>query len=313
MNRIGIVQDPRYLEHFTGALHPERPERLKVIQKMLHESGLLQKCVSLETREATEEEIARVHTKELIEQVKNTAKRDSTYLDADTHASRHSWEAAKLAAGGLLMATDELLAGKLEEAFAFPRPPGHHAERDHAMGFCLFNNVAIAADYALQKYKLKKILILDFDVHHGNGTQHIFEERSDVFYISTHQYPFYPGTGAASEKGRGQGEGYTLNIPLRAGSDDEIYHHSFTEFIEPVVTTYNPDFLIVSAGFDAHERDPLGGMEVSKQGFKAMAESIEKMKKACGNIPVLYALEGGYDLEGLSESVKEVVEVMLQK
>lgn len=313
MNKVGVIQDPRYLQHLTGPLHPERPERLKAIQKMLQESGLENKCVKREPREASEDEIARVHTKELIEQVKNTSHRTSTDLDGDTHASEHSWEAAKLAVGGLLVALDDLLEGKLDEAFAFPRPPGHHAERDHAMGFCLFNNVAIAAEVALQKKGLKKVLILDFDVHHGNGTQHIFESRSDVFYISTHQYPFYPGTGASSEKGKGRGEGYTLNIPLGAGSHDEIYHHKFSELIEPAVIQYKPDLLIVSAGFDAHKKDPLGGMEVTKFGFKAMAESIGKMKKACGNIPVLYALEGGYDLEGLSESVKEVVEVMLQK
>ncbi len=312
MNKIGILQDPHYLEHLTGPMHPERPERLKAIQKMLENSGLANKAHSLIPREATEDEIALIHTRDLIEEVKHTEGHTSTYLDGDTHASAHSWKAAKLAVGGLLVASDELLQGTLDEAFAFPRPPGHHAERDHAMGFCLFNNVAIAAEYALKKYGLKKIVILDFDVHHGNGTQHIFENRSDVFYISTHQYPFYPGTGAFSERGKGAGEGYTLNFPLPAGSDDAIYADIFKERIEGEVIQYKPDFLIISAGFDAHKRDPLGGMEVSRFGFKAMAESIEKMKKACGNIPVLYALEGGYDLEGLSESVKEVVDVMLK-
>jgi len=311
MNKIGIVQDPRYLEHLTGALHPERPERLQAIRRMLEESGLGKRCISLEPREASAEEIAVVHSAALIEQVRRSAQQASTYLDGDTHASAHSWEAARLAAGGLLVALESLIAGEMDEAFAFPRPPGHHAERDHAMGFCLFNNVAIAAEQALRKHALKRILILDFDVHHGNGTQHIFEERADVFYISTHQYPFYPGTGASQERGRGAGEGYTLNLPLPAGSDDAVYREQFTQRIEPAAIAYKPDLLIVSAGFDAHLKDPLGGMEVSKEGFRAMAESIEKMKKACENIPVLYALEGGYSLEGLSESVKEVVEVML--
>ena len=311
MNKVGIIQDPRYLEHLTGSMHPERPERLIAIQKMLEDSALLKKCISLEAREASEEEIALTHAYTLIEEVKSTAGKNSTYLDGDTHASAYSWQAAKLAVGGLLAATDLLLEHRLDQAFAFPRPPGHHAERDHAMGFCLFNNVAIAADYALQKYALKKILILDFDVHHGNGTQHLFEERADVFYISTHQYPFYPGTGAAHEKGKGAGEGYTLNLPLHAGANDETYHQIFKEKIEPSVIEYKPDFLIISAGFDAHELDPLGGMQVSKQGFKAMAQSIEKMKKACGNIQVLYALEGGYSLKALAESIQEVVQVML--
>jgi len=311
MNRIGIIQDPRYLEHLTGDYHPERPERLRAIEKMFRDSGLLKRCVSLETRAASEEEIALAHTKRHIEEIKKTAGQPSTHLDGDTPTSPHSWETAKLAVGGLLVATDELLMGNLDEAFAFPRPPGHHAERDHAMGFCLFNNVAVAAEYALKKFSLKKVLILDFDVHHGNGTQHLFEERADVFYISPHQYPFYPGSGAATEKGKGVGEGYTLNLPLQAGSDDQIYAQIFKERIEPEVIQYKPNFLIISAGFDAHQLDPLGGMQVTKEGFEAMAKSIEKMKKTCGNIPVLYALEGGYSLEGLSESVQKIIEVML--
>ncbi len=312
MNKIGIIQDPHYLEHITGLHHPECPERLKAIQQMLDQSGLIKKCVSLQARIATEDEIALVHTPEMIQSVKNTAGKTSTYLDGDTHASEHSWEAAQLAVGGLLSAVDELMEAKLDAAFAFPRPPGHHAERDHAMGFCLFNNVAVAAEYALKKFGLKKVLILDFDVHHGNGTQHIFEQRSDVFYISTHQYPFYPGTGAEDERGKGAGKGYTLNLPLPGGCNDKIYHQQFVEYIEPTVKNYQPDFLIISAGFDAHIKDPLGGMEVTKQGFRAMAESIGRMQKACGSIPLLYALEGGYSLEGLSESVKEVVETMTQ-
>lgn len=313
MNRVALVQDPRYLEHITGAMHPERPERLKIIEKMLSESGLEKQALSLEPREATREEIAAVHTLDLIEEVAATEGRPSTYLDPDTHASRHSWEAAKLAAGGLLVALDELLLGKVDEAFAFPRPPGHHAERDHAMGFCLFNNVAIAAEYAIRKKGIKKIVILDFDVHHGNGTQHIFEDRPDVFYISTHRYPFYPGTGSAHERGKGAGEGYTLNLPMNGGEGDDEYEEVFREKILPAIAQYRPDLLILSAGFDAHRLDPLGGMGVSNEGYRRMAENIETIKKKCGNIPVLYALEGGYSLKGLSESVKEVVEVMLGK
>lgn len=311
MNRIALIQDKRYLDHLTGLMHPERPERLESIHQMLDESGLVKKTISLEPREATKEEIALVHTLELISEVERTNERDSTYLDPDTHASRHSWEAAKLAAGGLLIGIDQLIEGKVDEVFAFPRPPGHHAERDHAMGFCLFNNVAIAAEYAIQKKKMKKIVIFDFDVHHGNGTQHIFEKRADVFYLSTHQYPFYPGTGAADEIGMGVGEGYTLNIPMSAGCGDSDYAKAIEERIVPAIVQYQPDLLILSAGFDAHQRDPLGGMEVSNQGFRMIAEKIESIRKKLSKIPILYALEGGYDLKGLSESVKEVVEVMI--
>ncbi len=278
---------------------------------MLEQTSLEKKTLALEPRAATEKEIALVHTPEMIAQIQATQFHDSTYLDGDTHASRHSFEAAQFAVGGLLVAVDELLAGKIDEAFAFPRPPGHHAERDHAMGFCLFNNVAIAAEYAIQKKGMKKIIILDFDVHHGNGTQHTFESRSDVFYISTHRYPFYPGTGAADERGVGRGEGYTLNLPMEAGATDQDYADIFREQIVPAVVNYHPDLLIISAGFDSHHLDPLGGMEVSAQGFAKMAQEIEVMKKKTGNIPVLYALEGGYSLKGLSESVRSVIEVML--
>ncbi|MBF0492554.1 MAG: histone deacetylase [Deltaproteobacteria bacterium] len=313
MNKIALVQDPLYLEHLTGALHPESPQRLKAISAMLKNSGLESKTKKLEPRRATPEEIQLIHTPQLFKQIEATQYRESTYLDADTHASEKSFLAAESAVGGLLTALDELLEGNIEQAFCFPRPPGHHAEAHRAMGFCLFNNVAIAAEYALKKKNLKKVFIYDFDVHHGNGTQHVFEDRADVFYLSLHQYPFYPGTGAASEKGQGAGEGYTLNLPLPAGCGDKEYLQNIQNQVEPALLNYKPDLLIVSAGFDAHQRDPLGGMEVSTKGFRAMAESITKMKIKCGNIPVLYSLEGGYDLQGLSESVKEVVEVMLQK
>ncbi len=312
MNKIALIQDKRYLDHLTGSMHPERPERLQSIHQMLEESGLVKQAISLEPREATKEEISLVHTVELFEQVEKSSHHGSTYLDPDTHASRNSFEAAKLAAGGLLIGVDELFDGKIEEVFAFPRPPGHHAERDHAMGFCLFNNVAIATEYAIQKKQIKKVAILDFDVHHGNGTQHIFEDRPDVFFVSTHQYPFYPGTGAANEIGKGAGEGYTLNLPMPAGCDDADYHQIFEERVVPALLNYQPELLIVSAGFDAHQLDPLGGMKVSSQGFKMMAEKIEEIRKKLSKIPVLYALEGGYDLKGLSESVKEMVQVMVK-
>ncbi len=313
MNKIALVQDPLYLEHLTGISHPESPQRLKAISEMLKNSGLDTKCKTLEPRKATAEEIQLIHTPELYKQVQESQYRESTYLDGDTHASEKSFLAAEFAVGGLLTALDELLDGQIEQAFCFPRPPGHHAEAHRSMGFCLFNNVAISAEYALKKKNLKKVLIYDFDVHHGNGTQHIFEKRADVFYVSIHQYPFYPGTGAASEKGKEAGEGFTLNIPLPAACGDEIYLQSIQNKIEPEILNYKPDLLIISAGFDAHRRDPLGGMQMTKEGFKAVAQSIQKMKNQMGNIPVLYALEGGYDLQGLSESVKEVVEVMLEK
>ncbi len=310
-SRLALIQDRRYLDHVTGDYHPERPERLLAIQKMLKGSGLDQKALSLEPREATLDEISQIHTEEMIGLLSATQFEDFAELDPDTVASKNSWMAAKLAAGGCLTAIDCLMDGKAEEAFVFPRPPGHHAERDRPMGFCLLNNVAIAAEYALQKKGLKRILILDFDVHHGNGTQHIFESRSDIFYLSTHRAPFYPGTGAASEIGKGVGEGYTLNLPLPALSGDSAYVNLFKERIVPATLVYQPDLMLISAGFDAHVLDPLGGMQVTEQGFEAMVRSIESMRIALGNIPVLYVLEGGYSLEALSKSVEKIVRFLI--
>lgn len=307
--KTAVVYDPRYLLHETGWGHPERPERLVAVQKVL-KGPLAKKLLHLSPRLATSEEITLIHDSEYVAKIEKTAGLDVS-LDADTQASPHSWEAAQLAVGGMLTAVDSVFEGKADHAFAFVRPPGHHAERERAMGFCLFNNVAIAAEYAMRSKDCRRVLIIDYDVHHGNGTQWAFYDRSDVFYISTHRYPFYPGTGSEREDGRGMGKGYTLNIPFSGGEGDEEHLSVFEKKVIPVSRDYAPDLILLSAGFDSHRLDPLGGMNVTGAGFAGMTRQIlDVAKKVCGG-KVVCVLEGGYSLEGLTESVTSVLETMV--
>jgi len=307
--KTAVIWDKRYLQHETGFGHPESPDRLKAIQKVLEERPVGKKVTSLEPRLASFEEIALVHDFEYIQKIEKTAGLDMQ-LDSDTHSSSHSWEAARLAVGGLLTCVDAVMDGKVSNAFAFVRPPGHHAEKARAMGFCIFNNVAIAAEYALRK-NARRVLIIDYDVHHGNGTQRSFYDRPDVFYISTHRYPFYPGTGAHREEGTGKGKGYTLNLPFSGGEGDEEYLKIFEKEVIPVARDYQPDLVLVSAGYDAHRLDPLGGMNVTENGFAKMTEMLmEISQKTCGG-KIILVLEGGYSLEGLSQSVEACLQVLL--
>lgn len=313
MAKVGQIFHPQYLKHDTGPGHPERPDRLRAILQRLQESGLEDSLQALEPRKATHEEIAGVHDRDYIERVARTAETRGIYLDSDTFASPGSYEAALWAAGGLLAAVDQVVDGAVDHAFAMVRPPGHHAERDHAMGFCLFNNVGVAAEYLIQKHGFKRVAVVDYDVHHGNATQHMFYDREDIFYFSTHRFPFYPGTGAAGETGRGAGAGYTLNIPMAAGSGDEEYLRVFRDQLIPALREYRPDFLLISAGFDAHRLDPLGGMRVSDEGFAQMTGQLEAVaQEFCGGKSV-YTLEGGYDLTGLAGSVEQVIGLLLKQ
>jgi acetoin utilization deacetylase AcuC-like enzyme len=286
-----------------GPWHPERPERLEAIRHVLENSPVGKKTVSLEPRFATLEEIALVHDFDYVRKIEKTAGLEVS-LDADTSTSPGTWDAARLAVGGLLNAVDAVFEGKVDNAFAFVRPPGHHAERARAMGFCLFNNVAIAAEYLLRAKNCRRVLIMDFDVHHGNGTQWAFYDRNDVFYISTHRYPFYPGTGARREEGEGKGKGYTLNIPFPGGEGDHEYLRAFDDIVVPTMRDYRPDFILVSAGFDAHRLDPLGGMNVTADGFGRMSQTILDVAKDVCEDKAVFVLEGGYSLEGLADSVE---------
>lgn len=309
MSKTAVLWDSRYLLHDMGIFHPESPKRLEAIGRVLDEQALQQKIERIVPREATVEEIALVHDFQYVKKIEQTSGHEVA-LDPDTTACPHSWEAARLAVGGLLQCVDDVYAGKHSNAFAFVRPPGHHAEKARAMGFCLFNHVAIAAEYALQHYGAKRILIMDYDVHHGNGTQWAFYDRNDVFYISTHRYPFYPGTGARKEEGVGAGKGHTLNVPFLGGEGDHEYLMRFDEEVIPAAMDYRPDLVLVSAGYDAHRLDPLGGMNVTADGFARMTESLLRVARECCQGRLVLTLEGGYSLEGLTESVRACLQIL---
>ncbi len=304
--KTGIVKDNRYMEHDMGPFHVETPKRIEAIYRMI--DAEIEFPVSLiEARAAAEEELALIHTADHISRVKSTAGKDHVQLDPDTATSARSWEVGCLAAGGVLEAADAIMGGKIQNGFALVRPPGHHAEASRAMGFCLFNNIAIGAAYLLKKHGLKRILVVDWDLHHGNGTQHSFYDSDQVLYFSTHQFPFYPGSGHWSETGEGDGEGFTVNVPLRAGKTDGDYLYIFRNILRPIASEYKPEFILVSAGFDIYEGDPLGGMQVTRQGFAALAAELIDQAEESSRQRILFALEGGYSLQGLRDGVEQVL------
>ena len=307
MAQTGIVRDERYLEHDMGSYHVENPQRLVHIYQALDDIKDLFKEVP--PRAATREEITAVHDPKYVDSIAATAGEKAHRLDADTSTSARTYEVSLLAAGGFLAAIDAVMDG-LSNAFALVRPPGHHAERDRAMGFCIFNNIAIGAHYALAQHGLERILIVDWDLHHGNGTQHTFYKDPRVLYFSTHQYPYYPGTGHYTEIGEGKGRGYTVNCPLSTGCADADYANLLQHILRPLALAYRPQLILVSAGFDIYYRDPLGGMAVTEGGFARLTDVImEIAEEVCGGRMVI-TLEGGYNLEGQALSVKEVIKRM---
>jgi acetoin utilization deacetylase AcuC-like enzyme len=313
MNRTGIVKDERYLEHVMDPGHPESPERLRVIYKMLEEEEMKGLFEMVKPRAATRAELEMIHSPDYIDLVASTAGKPYYRLDMDTSTCAKSYEAALWAAGGLLELIKTVMEGKLNNGFALVRPPGHHAERDRAMGFCIFNNVAIGARYALRNFSLQKIMIVDWDVHHGNGTQRSFYEDPQVLYFSTHRYGFfYPGTGAATEVGKGKGEGFNVNVPLSTGVSDTEYGNIFETFLKPIALEYQPQLILVSAGFDIHHDDPLGGMEVTEKGFARMAQILMEIAGSTAQGKLVITLEGGYDVSGQSRSVKAVLKELAQ-
>jgi acetoin utilization deacetylase AcuC-like enzyme len=305
MAGTGVMIDPRYVDHHTGAGHPERPERIAVLLPMIEAAADLTRVAP---RPASGEELALVHDGAYVEEVAQTAHKPWFAFDADTPTSPESYATARLAAGGFLALLDAIMSGAVRNGFAFVRPPGHHAERHRAMGFCLFNNVAVGAEYLRNRYSLERILIVDWDVHHGNGTQHLFESDPGVLYVSTHQYPFYPGTGAIDEVGSGDGEGYTVNLAFPAGFGDAEYREAFEKIVEPVARQYDPQFVLISAGFDAHLRDPLGGMQVTESGFTAMAHVLLNAARDHCDSRCAAILEGGYDLQAIHNSAQQVLD-----
>jgi acetoin utilization deacetylase AcuC-like enzyme len=307
---VGYVYHPIYLKHDTGQ-HVEVAARLEAVISYLEKTGLKSKLTLIEPRPATVDEIALVHQKSYIKEIEETAAKGGGMLDPDTVMSPDSYQAALYAAGGLIRATEAVMGGEVANAFALVRPPGHHATAGQAMGFCLFNNIAIAAKYALEKYKLERVLIIDFDVHHGNGTQGTFYDNPNVMYISTHEYPFYPGTGDVNEVGSGEGRGTNLNIPLPAGCGDAEYLEVFEQIIIPAARRFNPRLILVSVGYDGHWADPLAMMQLSVVGYARMTEIITGLAEELCDGRLALTLEGGYNLEALAASVKATFDALL--
>jgi len=303
----GLVFHENYLLHETGG-HPERKERLMAVIDYLKEKGLLAEMVPLEAREAALEEVALNHSPRYIEEVRGFCEAGGGHLDPDTVVSRDSYRAALWAVGGALVAVDAVLEGRCSSVFCAVRPPGHHALKSRAMGFCIFNNVAIAARYALKK-GLDRVLIVDWDAHHGNGTQEAFYTSAQVLYFSTHQWPLYPGSGRAEERGAGPGYGYTINCPLDPGSGDDVFMEVFDRVLLPRAREFAPQLILLSAGYDAHALDPLASLELSTRGFAALGRRITRLSQE-GGAPVVALLEGGYNLSALAQSVAATIEVL---
>ena len=298
------------MDHHMGPFHVETPQRLEVIYRMIDEK-ITFSLDNIKPRPATEEELTLIHTPSYVDRIKATAGKEHVQLDPDTSTSAKSWEVACLAAGGVINAVDSIMKGKIQNGFALVRPPGHHAERDRAMGFCLFNNVALGARYAMNTYGVKKILIVDWDLHHGNATQKSFYADPDVLYFSTHQYPHYPGTGSLREVGHGDGMGLTVNVPLSSGYGDSDFFKIFKEILGPITSAFKPELIFVSAGFDTYVADPLGGMRVTPHGYAAMTRLLMELAKAHASERLAMTLEGGYHLTGLRESVRAVLKELV--
>ena len=307
---VGYVSDEIYQEHDTGD-HVEGKDRLTAIDSILVKTKVKENLTLLAPRPATIDEIAAVHDRDYINSLKCEIEGGGGWLDPDTYVSKGSWGAALYAAGGLMNAVDAVMNKKVDSAFALVRPPGHHAVRLHQMGFCLFNNVAIAARFALKNYDIKRVLIIDYDVHHGNGTQEAFYSDGQVMYFSTHEYPWYPFTGSAEETGKGPGEGYNVNVPLEADLGDKEYLQVFNEILTPLAMRYKPDLMLVSAGYDAHWQDTISNMNVTTMGFARMAKTIKAISdELCPN-RLVYTLEGGYNRMALAYSVAATFELLL--
>jgi acetoin utilization deacetylase AcuC-like enzyme len=310
--KTGFVFDPIYLEHrLDGNHHPECPERLQAIIDAVDTSPLKRELILLKAFAAEERWIEAVHPGSHIKSIRKASERAPVFIDADTYVHRNSFEAARTACGGVMAGVDAAISGMCDNAFCAVRPPGHHAESHRAMGFCLFNNIAVGARYAQRKYGLQKIFIIDWDVHHGNGTQEIFLNDPSVFYFSIHQFPLYPGTGRHDEIGVGEGRGFTYNAPLSAGCGDPEYQKVFDNDLQTLVDQFKPELIMISAGFDAHAGDPLAGMNVTTGGFAELTRSVKRFAKSYCKNRIVSVLEGGYDLRALAESVFAHLQVLM--
>ncbi len=305
-----LYGDPLFLEHETGR-HPERPERLRAIWKHLDQSGLSGRCRRGETRLATGEELTRLHDPEYVDQVRLFCQERPGRIESDTVVSRRSYDVALLAVGTVLAATDAVMQGDDQSAFCLVRPPGHHALPGSAMGFCLFNSIALAAEHALKSFRLNRVLIVDWDVHHGNGTQDVFYDRDDAWFFSAHRAPFYPGSGAADETGTGKGLGATFNLPVKFGTPRKEYLERFGTMLNDAARQCKPDLILLSAGFDAHEKDPIGSLGLETEDFVTLTALVQQAAKTHCRGRLVSVLEGGYDVDALAASVGVHLETML--
>jgi len=311
--KTAFLTSPLYKEHLTGAGHPESPYRLTAIEDRLKVTGLMDALLEIVPRPVEKKSVLAVHPEKYLKHLEEIVPRSGIgYLDPDTPVSPRSLQAAWLAAGAVVTAVDAVMKQEAQNAFCAVRPPGHHALTSRGMGFCLLNNVAIGARYAQQEYGIERVAIIDWDVHHGNGTQEIFYEDPTVFYFSVHQYPFYPGTGSEQERGSGAGEGSTLNCPLDSGAGDSDYVELFENILAPVLTAWKPELVMISAGFDAHIEDPLARMEVTTEGFGRLTGIVRNFSdRLCGG-KIVSALEGGYNLDALAKSVEKHLSVLME-
>ena len=309
--RVGLYDDPAFGEHDAGPGHPERPERLEAVRRGLRQGGLVEALVPLAPRPATGAELVRVHTPEHVDRVA-AADGKRVRFDPDTAMGPRSYAAAMRAAGAVVDAVEKVLDGAIDRAFCNVRPPGHHAKPERAMGFCLLNNVAVGAAAALAR-GLTRVAVIDFDVHHGNGTQDAFYRDRRVLFVSSHQFPFYPGTGDLDEVGEGEGRGFTVNLPMPAGMGDGDYRRAYREIVEPIGRAFDPELVLVSAGFDAHRDDPLGGMALTAGGFAELMDVCLGVASRAARGRLVAVLEGGYDLDGIADSTAAVVSRMLRR
>ncbi|WP_287155296.1 histone deacetylase [Candidatus Solincola tengchongensis] len=310
MSRTAVFYDPLYLEHDSGLGHPERAERLERAMELMESTRLVDKVRVLSPRDATVEEIELVHPRAYIDSVKRVADSGGGWLDPDTHVGTRSYEAALRSAGAALDGLERIFSGEIDNAFCLARPPGHHATATRGMGFCLFNNNAVAARFAMERFGISRVFILDWDAHHGNGIQDIFYRDDRVLYVSLHQYPHYPGTGSYREMGEGKGEGYTVNFPLPARTGEEVYLQAFDRVIVPLALRYQPELVLVSAGYDGHFSDPLCSMLLKSTSYAEMAERLKRLAgEVCGG-RMLVCLEGGYNLTAVARSIVNTVAVL---
>ncbi|HEY9775944.1 MAG TPA: histone deacetylase [Planktothrix sp.] len=313
MSKLSLVRDEKFQQHLTPDLHPESPKRVAAIDQALHESALAGNVEQLSPRAATLDEICLVHSAAYVETLEENSEKTKkgrfVQLDADTFMSPNTLDIARLAAGAGLVALDSVKGDAFQSSFVAVRPPGHHASRAKPMGFCLFNNVALAARYAQKELGLQRIFIIDWDVHHGNGTQDIFYDDPSVHFVSFHQYPFWPGTGWYDEDGGGEGRGYNMNIPLPEATGDRGYLYAWDQLVKPVCQEFNPDLILLSAGYDAHQMDPLGQQRISTSGYAMLSQRLVDLSQVTGAKVVAF-LEGGYNVKSLSDSAIATMKVL---